>query len=154
MRKLYCIDKTHANDAFVMGSFHPGHRQREEVFAKRRRNNRILSKFYDAKYKDIRDGKVKKGRELSCGRTNRKEPRHSEKDLRVFRGHKVKKGRVSVRKKRYAIRPGTVVRYDGKKVSVKGIHCGGTRAVLEDGKSVSLKKATIIRHPRGWVRVS
>lgn len=154
LRKFYCIDKTHANDAFVMGDFHPKHRQREEVFAKRRRNNRILSKFYDAKYKDTRDGKVRSGKELSSERTKRCEPRHSEKDLRVFRGHKVKKGCVSVRKKRYAIRPGTVVRYDGKKVSVKGVHCNGTRTVLENGKSVSLKKVTVIRHPGGWMCVS
>lgn len=154
LRKFFCIDKTHANDAFVMGDFHPKHRQREEVFAKRRRNNRILSKFYDAKYKDTHDGKVRSGKELSSRRTKRCEPRHSEKDLRVFRGHKVKKGRVSVRKKRYAIRPGTVVRYDGKKVSVKGVHCNGTRTVLENGKSVSLKKVTVIRHPGGWMCVS
>lgn len=154
LRKLYCIDKTHANDAFVMGDFHPKHRQKEEVFAKRRRDNRILSKFYDAKYKDTRDGKVRTGKELSSGRTKRCEPRHSEKDLRVFRGHKVKKGRISVRKKRYAIRPGTIVRYDGKRVSVKGVHCNGTRTVLENGKSVSLKKVTVIRHPGGWMRVS
>ena len=154
LRKFFCINKTHANDAFVMGDFHPKHRQREEVFTKRRRNNRILSKFYDAKYKDLRDGKIRTGKELSSGRTKRCEPRHSEKDLRRYRGHKVKKGRVSVRKKRYAIRPGTVVRYDGKNVSVKGVHCGGTRAVLENGKSVSLKKVTVIRHPGGWMRVS
>ena len=47
-RHALCIAKTHANDAFVMGSFHPKHRHREEVFQKRRRNNRILEKFYDA----------------------------------------------------------------------------------------------------------
>lgn len=154
LRKLYCIDKTHANDAFVIGYFHLKHRQKEEVFTKRRRNNRILSKFYDAKYKDLRNGKVRTGKELSSGRTKRCEQRSSEKDLRVFRGHKVKKGRVNVRKKRYAIRPGTIVRYGGKKVSVRGVHCNGTRAVLENGKSVSLKKVSVIRHPGGWVRVS
>jgi len=58
MRKLYCISKTNANDAFVMASFHPCHRQEESVYQKRRRNNRILEKFYDAKYMDVRDGKV------------------------------------------------------------------------------------------------
>ena len=68
VRKLFCINKTHANDAFVMGSFHPKHRQREAVYEKCRRNDRVLSKFYDAVYTDTRDGKVKKGQELSCGR--------------------------------------------------------------------------------------
>jgi len=47
---------------------------------------------------DVCDGKVKKGQELSCGRTKRCEPRHSEKDLRSFRGHKVSRGRRVVRK--------------------------------------------------------
>ena len=112
LRKLYCIDKTHANDAFVMGDFHPKHRQRQAVYEKQRRNDRVLSKFYDAEYKDIRDRKVKKGQELSCGRTKRKEPRHSEKDLRPFRGTRYKRGGWFV--KRYDIRPGTVLLYQGK----------------------------------------
>lgn len=155
LRKLYCIDKTHANDAFVMGTFHPKHRQREAVYKKRRRNNRILSKFYDAKYKDTRDGKVKSGQELSCGRTKRCEPRHSEKNLRVFRGHKVKKGRVSTRRQKYPIQPGTKVLYKGKKYTAKGTHNKGASVALrESGKSVSVKKLKVISFPDGWERVS
>ena len=153
-RKRFCIDKTHANDAFVMGKFHPRHRRQEQVWQKRRRNNRILSKFYDARYVDIRDGKVKSGQELSCGRLKRSESRNSEKNMRPFRGRKVRKGRVSTRRRRYAIRPGTIVVYDGQKQSVKGIHCGGTRAVLENGKSVSVKKIRGLRFPGAWMRIS
>ena len=29
VRKSLCVRKTHANDVFVMGSFHPAHRCRE-----------------------------------------------------------------------------------------------------------------------------
>jgi hypothetical protein len=43
-----------------MGEFHPKHRHQEEHFKKRRRNNRVLSKFYDAKYLDVRDHTIKK----------------------------------------------------------------------------------------------
>ncbi|MED7654807.1 UNVERIFIED_CONTAM: HNH endonuclease, partial [Lacticaseibacillus paracasei] len=38
---------------------------------KLRNNNRVLQKFYDAKYIDSRDGKQKAGKELSSGRTRR-----------------------------------------------------------------------------------
>ena len=154
MRKLYCISKTHANDAFVMGSFHPCHRQRETVYKKRRRNNRILEKFYDAKYMDVRDGKVKKGQELSCGRTKRCEPRHSEKDLRSFRGHKVSRGRRVVRKERYDIRPGTVLLYQGKRYRARGVHNKGTRVILDNGKSVAAGKVKALSFPGAWERIS
>ena len=154
MRKLFCIDKTHAGDAFVMGDFHPRHRQREAVYKKRRRNSRILSKFYDAKYTDTRDGKVRSGQELSCGRTKRCEPRHSEKDLRTFRGHKVKKGRVSVRKQKYLIQPGTTVLYQGKEYKARGVHCSGKRVMLDNGRSVAIKKVRIVSFLGAWERVS
>lgn len=153
-RKALCIEKSHAGDAFAMGGFHPKHRHKEVVFAKRRRNNRVLSRFYDARYTDTRDGKIKSGQELSCGRTDRSEPRHSDKDLRRFRGHKVRKGSVSTRRMRYAIRPGSVVRYDRKNIPVRGVHCGGTRVVLRNGKSVSVKKVATVRYTGAWERVS
>lgn len=126
LRKLYCIDKTHANDAYVMGDFHPKHRQKEVLYKKRRRNNRILSKFYDAKYKDTRDGKVKSGQELSCGRTKRYEPRRSEKDLRIFRGHKEKK--------------------DGSVPDVRGIPYSRVQRSCIRGRSIQ-QKAPITKGP-------
>ena len=153
-RKLLCIRKTHANDAFVMGSFHPKHRQREAFYKKRRRNSRGLEKFYDAKYTDTRDGKKKTGQELSCGRTKRCELRHSGKDLRIFRGHKVSKGRRQVRRKRYSIRPGTVLLYEGAKLPAKGVHCGGARVILCTGKSVAVGKVKVVSFPGAWERIS
>jgi hypothetical protein len=68
-RELGQLAKTHANDAYAMGEFHPKHRHQEEHFKKRRRNNRVLSKFYDAKYLDVRDHTIKKGDQLGCNRT-------------------------------------------------------------------------------------
>ena len=153
-RQALCIEKTHANDAFCMGGFHPKHRQKEEVFIKRRRNNRILSKFYDARYMDTRDGKVKSGQELSCGRTRRCEPRHSEKDLRMYRSHKARKGRVSVRRRRYSIQPGTLLMYQGRKVTARGVHCCGARVMLDTGKSIAVSKVSVVRYSGGWIRTA
>lgn len=59
-----------------------------------RRNNRILSKFYDAKYIDLRDGSVKSGKQLSCNRTNRSEMRNSDKNERIYRGKKYLKEKL------------------------------------------------------------
>ena len=54
-RKDCNIKKSHSNDAYCMGEFHPIHRTDFRCYQKLRRNNRILSKFYDAKYIDLRD---------------------------------------------------------------------------------------------------
>ena len=61
-----------ATDAYCMGELRPEARCETEVFQKYRRNNRVLSKFYDAKYYDTREkGVIRSGNELSSGRTNR-----------------------------------------------------------------------------------
>ena len=168
-RKYFCIRKTHANDAFVMGVFHPAHRCREQAFCKQRRNDRRLQKFYDAVYTDIRDGKEKSGQELSCGRTKRSEPRRSERDLRPFRGHKVKKGHITIRRQRTQIKPGSQVRYGNEILLVHGTH---TRRDKKSGqvntnvefthpakngrKSADLRKVTVIReqYTNAWRRVT
>ena len=149
-RELGQLEKTHANDAYAMGDFHPKHRHRPEHFQKRRRNNRILTKHYDARITDERDGRIKKGAELGCSRTNRSIPRNNENSLRKYRGEKKSKGSVSVRKKHYGIQPGDKLRHKGNIVTAKGIHCSGTRVMLETGKSVALKDVTVIRRTGGW----
>ena len=58
-RKELNIKKTHSNDAYCIGEYHPKHRADFEHLQKQRRNNRILRKFYDAKYIDVRDGSTK-----------------------------------------------------------------------------------------------
>ena len=153
-RRALCIEKTHANDAFVMGCFHPKHRQREEVYIKRRRNNRVLEKFYDARYMDVRDSKVKFGQELSCGRTCRSESRRSDSGQRIFRGHKVRKGRVRIRMRRYSIQPGTLLMYRNRKVTAKGVFNKGTWVRLADGSNAALKNVKVLKYPGPWMRAS
>ena len=53
------IEKTHANDAYCVGRFHPRHRMEQTHIRKRRRNDRVLEKFYDALFIDSRDGSEK-----------------------------------------------------------------------------------------------
>ncbi len=144
------IRKSHANDAYAMGDFHPVHRSETKHCQKRRRNNRILSKFYDAKYVDIRDGKVKKGAELGCNRTNRSVPRNNTNNLRRFRGITKSKGRVSIRTRRYAIQPGDLVEYRGSITAAEGVHCNGSRVMLDTGKSVRIADIVIKKRTGGW----
>ena len=150
-RRKYSIAKTHANDAYCMGMFQPGHRAAEQLLKKKRRNNRVLSKFYDAKYIDSRDGTKHSGSELSCGRTNRSEPRNGEQNLRIFHGKKVSKGRISVRRQRYPIQPGTQVMYKKHTYVAVGTHNNGRAVVLNLGKSVSVSKLRILHHAGAFV---
>ena len=140
----------HANDAYAMGEFHPKHRHHEEHWKKNRRNNRCLEKFHDAKYIDIRDGCNKSGSQLSCNRTKRSIPRNNSRNERKFRCQKVSKGRLSLRKKHYGIQPGDVLVYRGKIALAKGVHCNGTRVVLENNKSVKIADLHIKKKKGGW----
>lgn len=150
VRKERHLAKTHANDAYCIGSFRPLHHCKEVMFVKKRRNNRVLSKFYDAKYIDIRDGSKKSGAQLSCGRTNRSESRHAEKNERIYRGKKCSSGRVSIRKKHYALQNGDLVVYQDKKYFVSGTQNLGTYAKLIGGKPVPIKKIAVIKKGDGW----
>ena len=144
------IKKSHANDAYCIGDFYPKHRTPTKYFKKRRRNNRRLEKFYDAKYVDVRDGKVKKGTELSSGRTNRSVPR-SFNSLRVYRGKKISKGRRSIRTVRYSLQPGDIVLFNGQKQKVIGVHSYGKMVKIGSGH-VSVSKVKLLAHASGWVR--
>ena len=150
VRKARNIAKTHANDAYCIGQLHPLHHCKKVLFVKKRRNSRILAKFYDAKYIDIRDGKKKSGAQLSCGRTNRGESRHTEKNERIYRGQKCSGGRASVRKCHYLFQPGDTVCWKSASYIVKGTHCNGTRVLLETGKSVKLADLRIIKRQGGY----
>ena len=149
-RKSLHLAKTHANDAYCIGSLHPRHRTEELVYQKKRRNNRILAKFYDAKYIDVRDGEKKSGSALSCGRTNRRESRRSDKNQRIYRGKKCSSGRTSVRKNRYAYQPGDMIVFHSQRFVVNGSHCKGTRVILSTGKSVKVTDLTCIKKEGGW----
>lgn len=153
VRKELNVKKTHSNDAYCMGEFHPKHRSNFKHYKKCRRNNRVLSRFYDAKYRDLRDGSVKTGSQLSCGRTNRKISRHTELDERIYRAHKISKGRVSTRKQHYSLRPGDKVLLEGQKYFAAGIQNNGTYVKLANEKTCSLKKVRVLQHCNAWAAV-
>lgn len=152
-RNVLGLGKTHANDAYAMGRFHPAHRARPEHYRKLRRNSRILERFYDAKYVDTRDGKQRTGSELSSGRTNRSEPRVSEKSQQMYRGQKTRKGRRSIRRNHYPIRPGDTVITETGRHGVKGVHSYGKSVALDDGTSIAVSKVRNVIHAGGYVRI-
>lgn len=143
--------KTHSNDAYSIGQYHPYHRCHETVYQKQRRNNRGLEKFYDAKYVDLRDGSIKTGKQLSCNKTNRKVLRNNDRNERIYRAHKISKGRRNIRKQRYSLRPNDVILYDNKRYTVKGVISNGVSVTLkETQKCPSLKKINVVYHTNGW----
>ena len=149
-RRQLGVKKSHINDAYCMGDFHPKHRSEHWLYTKKRRNNRVLVKFYDAKYIDSRDGKKKSGQDLFSGRTKRNRNLNTE-NLHRYRQQKVSKGRVSVRKQHYTIKPGDTVIYEGRKYITNGVHNLGTYVRI-NGKSVSVKKIRIHHYAGGYIR--
>ena len=152
------LPKTHANDAYCIGMFHPKHRSRPVTYQKVRRNNRILERFYDARYTDTRDNKVKHASELGTNRTNRSVPRNNPQNERRFRGEKKSNGRRAIRTQHYPIPSGTVVVYQGKRYISKGCHCNGTRLLLDTKgdkqKSVKISDVTVLHYASGWIKTS
>ena len=151
-RRVFDITKSHINDAFVMGQFHPKHRSKPICYKKKRRNNRCLEKFYDAKYIDSRDGKKKSGQELFNGRINRNHKKDSE-NLHQYRRQKVSAGRRTIRKQHYSIQPHDIVVFNGRQFETSGCHCNGTRAILlPQKKSVAIKKLSIYKYAGGYFK--
>ena len=75
----------------------------------------------------------------------------SEKNLRIFHGKKVSKGRRQIRRNYYPIRPGDMILYEGKKYVAKGMQNVGTRVLLADKRTIPLNRVKVIRHTGGWV---
>lgn len=121
IRKQRSISKSHTNDAYCLGQYFPKLRAEEIGFQKIRRNDRILQKFYDAEYLDSRDGTTKKGKELTNGRISRNHMK-DHKNLHQYRGKKLSKGRVTIRRGRSSLKPGSLVRFDGEVLTVHGTH--------------------------------
>ena len=156
------IAKSHANDAYCIGEFHPKHRTKTRYIVKTRCNNRCLERFYDAVYIDIRTGEKKKGAALGCNRTDRSIPRNNPKNEKVFRGKKVSAGRRSIRKGNHPINAGDVVLYKGERHVVKTCRTlsskkRGEYEVLEF-KDVHgyahADKVTPLRRENGWREVT
>jgi len=55
----------------------------------------------------------------------------------------------SIRRQRYKLQPNDLVRYNGGEYRVKGVHCYGSRAVLENKLSVTVKKLELICYGKG-----
>ena len=140
------LDKTHYNDAFVIAGGSTAKRATPIFMEQKRRNNRKLERFYDAKYIDLRTvgvsdkPKTVSGQELSSGRRTRNKNK-SGPNLRIYRGKKVRKGRRSIRHKRYPLQPLDYVQYQGQKCVVKGTHSYGryVRLIIPNGEVINAK---------------
>lgn len=149
-RQLLGVRKSHINDAYCMGDFHPKHRSEHWLYTKKRRNNRVLARFYDAKYIDSRDGKKKSGQELFSGRTKRNRELDAE-NLHRYRQQKVSKGRTSIRRQHYSIQPGDTVIYEDRKYITKGVQNLGTYLKIGE-KVVPVRKIRIHHYAGGYTR--
>ncbi|MBA3534704.1 MAG: HNH endonuclease [Ardenticatenales bacterium] len=114
------LSKSHAHDAFVIAGGSAQPRADPLLLEQVRRNRRALQTFYDAKYIDTRTGEVVKAQALNNGRRTRNRNLNSE-NLRRYRGPKVAKGRVSIRRRRYPYQPGDLVSYEGHIYRVQGM---------------------------------
>ena len=154
LRRKYGIEKSHLNDAFVIAGGTDVTLRMNNVYSRQklRNNNRSLQKFYDAKYIDRRDGKQKTGKELSSGRTRRSRELNYD-NLRQFRKEKVKKGRVSIRRNHYQLRPHDVVlnTRTNRIERVKSVNSRGKNVILQTGKSSTVKNIVSLYHVNGML---
>ena len=154
LRQKYGIEKSHLNDAFVIAGGTDTTLRTNNVYSRQklRNNNRVLQLFYDAKYIDSRDGKVKSGKELSSGRTRRSKELNYD-NQRVFRQQKVKVGRVSIRRNHYQLRPHDVVlnTKTNRIERVKSVISRGKSVILQNGKSSTVKNIVSLYHVNGML---
>ena len=152
LRKLYNLDKSHLNDAFVIAGGTDNYQRTNNVYLRSKvaNNNRSLQKFYDAKYIDSRDGKKKSGKELSSGRTRRSKKINYD-NQRPYRQEKVSKGRISVRRNHYQLRPHDIVlnTKTNKIELVKGVNNKDKTVIFQTGKTVSINKVNCLYHING-----
>ena len=151
-RRLLNVEKSHNNDAFAMGEFHPFDRCEFKHYIKNRRNKRILEKFYDAIYIDSRTGERTSGQVLFNGRISRNHRKDSE-SLHKYRQKRVRKGYRALRRKTVALYPGDLVSLDGEILTVRSTHTSKTGSVNVQfetqskcgKKSADFKKLKIIK---------
>jgi len=146
------LSKTHYHDAFVIAGGSTQERSTLLYIEQRRRNNRSLQKFYDAKYIDIRSGEKVGAQDLPNGRRTRNKNLNRE-HLKKYRGKKVSKGYVSIRSQRYAYQPGDLVKIGEKNYSVKGVFNYGTWARLTDESgnivNIDISKIQLLKYQKG-----
>lgn len=154
LRQEYQIEKSHLNDAFIIAGGTDTTLRTNNVYSRQklRNNNRVLQKFYDARYIDSRDNKTKTGKELSSGRTRRSRELNYT-NLRQFRKTKVKRGRISIRRNHYQLRPYDVVlnTQTNKIETVKSVQNSGTVIKFQTGKTCSIKNVVSLYHVNGML---
>lgn len=124
------LPKSHPDDAFVIAGGTTQKRAEPTQLEQIRRNHRSLQKFYDAHYIDARTGQKASGQALNSGRRTRNKNLNGE-NLRGYRGPKVFKGRLSIRRRRYTYQPGDLVRFECQPYRVKGIQNYGDYIKLD-----------------------
>jgi hypothetical protein len=146
------LEKSHHDDAFVIAGGTDQTRAEATDFEQIRNHARARSRFCDAIYVDVRTGEKAYGKELHCGRTTRNRNLNGE-NLREYRGQKVRRGRISVRRNNYPLRPKDIALYDGEKHVVKGVCNYGKQVALyvKDGKPkyVAASKVVPLRKRKG-----
>ncbi|MBA3533644.1 MAG: HNH endonuclease [Ardenticatenales bacterium] len=135
------LPKSHSNDAFVIAGGSSQARAEPLLLEQVRRNRRALQVWYDAKYVDARTGEVVKAQVLNNGRRTRNRNLSGE-NLRRYRGQKVSKGRISIRRQRYPYQPGDLVRYEGQIYRVQGMG-GYGRNVKLAGQSKEVRASLV-----------
>lgn len=147
------LPKSHANDAFVIAGGSTQRRTEPLLLEQVRRNRRALQVWYDAKYIDIRTGEVVKAQVLNNGRRTRNRNLNGE-NLRRYRGPKVSKGRVSIRRQRYPYQPGDSVQYQGRAYRVLGMQNEGSYIKLAGlAKPVKVSLIQPVRWRKGICQV-
>lgn len=157
-RRLLNIEKSHNNDAYAMGKYHPSNRCSFEHYIKNRRNNRILERFYDAVYIDLRTGKKATGQTLFNGRISRNRNKSSE-NLHKYRQRKVRKGHRALRRKTIGLYAGDIVSLNGELLIVHGTHTnkkGNINVQFEvpsksGKKSIDFKKLKVIKTKKNYI---
>ena len=154
LRHLYQIEKSHRNDAFVIAGGTDQDARTSNIYLRTKvfNNNRVSQRFYDARYIDRRDGKKKSGKELSSGRTRRSKEIPYD-NQRILRQKKVTKGRVSIRRNHYRIRPHDILlntKTDRIEIA-KGVMSRGKTVLLQNKKTISTSKVICLYHVNGLV---
>lgn len=83
--------------------------------------------------------------EIKCKEYTVTQTRRNNRSLQLNR----KGFKPSIRRQHYKFQPNDLVRYEGKVLRVKGMHCRGTRMVLENKKSIPLKKVELVTYGKG-----
>lgn len=150
------LDKTHYNDAYCISDKQPKKRCTPIFLQEKRKNNRCLEKFYDAKYIDARTGKKATGKELFNGRTTRNKNLNGE-NLHQYRQQKISKGRVSIRRQRYTYQPHDLVLWHNRTFKVVGTQNQGAYVSIKNDdfkKVVSTKQLQSFKYAKTIYQVA